>query len=379
MNSARMEADFTAHLQELEKLPNIMQQKLEDIRIAQIPQAPPHGAIERAGIKVDYNFALRHYLDGAESVCSEMLTPSEPSPQVSSFDPTSCITTSKFDTAPMSAISRDEADQRSRRCTQVLVRHVGLHKTITLQIKPEDTIQTIKILVRQKIGMPKAQFDLLYSSRVLRLSDRSLEEYDIRHDATLTGVSFRPERPAAVNPPLAESIVPGRFVVLITDVKRFSLSYSQKDHLVNIPSTATISDLKYQYMEAIGGNWTTKDVVLLWNGHTLDDHTVVSTIGVDEEDPVLHALLGYDEVALNWAEEIAKAVRITAYQSMRQADNKRSMHTIEWTDVSRNRAKSERNAGKLASSSSLDAVLAIARGISHCSLADRTIWYVKYA
>ncbi|KAM0799009.1 hypothetical protein BDR22DRAFT_964252 [Usnea florida] len=360
-NSARMEADFTAHLKELEKFPDIMQQKLEDIRVAQIPQAPPHGAIERASIKVDYNFALRHYMDGAESGSSEMLTPSEPSPQVSSFDPTSCLTTSKFDTAPMSAVSGDEADQRSRRCTQVLVRHVGLQKTITLQTKPEDTIETIKLLIRQKIGMPKAQFDLLYSSHVLRLSDRSLEEYNIPHDATLTCVSLRPERPAAANPPLAESIVPGR------------------DHLVNVPSNATISDLKYRYTEAIGGNWTTKDVVLLWNGHNLDEDTVVSTIGVDEEDPVLHALLRYDEVTLNWAEEIAKAVGITTYQSMRQADNERSMHTIEWTDASRNIAKSERNAGKLASSSSLDAVLAIARGISHCSFGDRTIWYVKYA
>lgn len=122
-----------------------------------------------------------------------------------------------------------------------------------------------------------------------------------------------------------------------------------------------------------------KDVVLFWNGHKLDDNTVVSTIGVDEEDPVLHALLRYDEVALNWAEEIAKAVAITAYQSMRQAEKIRSMHTIEWTDVKRNCVKLEQNAGKLASSSSLDAVLAMARGISHCSLADRTIWYVKYA
>ena len=373
-----MEADFTAHLEELKKLPDILRQ-MEDIRDAQVPQAPPHGAIERAGIKVDYTFALRHYMDGAESVCSEMMTPSEPSPQVSSFDPTSSITTSNFDTAPMSPIFGDEADQRSRRCTQVLVRHVGFHKTITLQTKPDDTIETIKILVRQKTGMPNAQFDLLYSSRILRLRDWSLEEYNIPHDATLTCVSFRPGQSSALNPPLATSIVPERFVVLITDVKRFSLSYSQRDHLINVPSNATISDLKYQYTDALGGNWTMKDVVLLWNGHKLEDHTVVSTIGVDEEDPVLHALLRYNEVALHWAEEIAKAVGITAYQSMRQADNKRSMHTIEWTDVSRNHAKSERNAGKLASSSSLDAVLAISRGISHCSSADRTIWYVKYA
>ena len=374
-----MEADLTAHLKELEKLPDILRQ-MEDIRAAQIPQAPPHGAIERAGVKVDYTFALRHYMDGAESICSEMMTPNAPSLQVSSFEPTNSITTSRFDTAPMFQTVGDEADQTSRGCTQVLVRNVGLYKTITLQTKPEYTINTIKILVREKIGMPNAQFDLLYSSHILRLLDRSLEEYDIPHDATLMCVSFRPGRSPAINPPPAMSVSPERLVVLITDVKRFSLSYSQRDHLIGVSSDATISDLKSQYTDALSGNWTAKDVVLIWKGHILEDSTIVSnTIDIDEEDPVLHALLRYDEVVLHWDKEIAAAVAITAYQSMKQAEKKRSMHTIEWSDKSKGNANSNRNARKLASRSSLDAILALSREDPCCPFRDRTIWYVRYS
>ena len=373
-----MEADLTAHLKELEKLPDILRQ-MEDIRAAQIPQAPPHGAIERAGVKVDYTFALRHYMDGAESMCSEMMTPNAPSLQVSSFEPTNSITTSRFDTAPMFQTFGDEADQNFRKCTQVLVRNVGLHKTITLQTKPEYTIDTIKILVREKIGMPNAQFDLLYSCHILRLLDRSLEEYDIPHDATLMCVSFRSGRSPAINPRLAMSVSPERLVVLITDVKRFSLSYSQRDHLIGVSPDATISDLKSQYTDALSGNWTVKDVVLIWKGHQLSDNILVSAIGIDEEDPVLHALLRYDEVILHWDKEIAAAVAITAYQSMKQAEKKRSKHTIEWSDKSKGSANSNWNARKLASRSSLDAILALSREDPCCPFRDRTIWYVRYA
>ena len=369
-----MEADLAAHLEELEKLPDILQQ-MEDIRAAQIPPATPHGAMERAGVRVDYTFALRHYMDGAESICSGMMTPTEPSPQISSFEPTDSITTSRFYTASVG----DEVGQGSRRCTQVLVRNVGLHRTITLQTKPEYTIGTIKVFVRQKIGMPNAQFDLLYSSSILRLPDRSLEEYNIPHDATLTCVSFRPERPSVVNRPLATSISPERLVVLITDVKRFSLSYSQRDQLIDVFPHTTVSDLKYKYTDALGGNWTAEDVVLIWKGHILKDSTMVSAIGIEEEDPVLHALLRYDTVALHWDKEIARAVAVTAYQSMQQAEIQRSMHTIEWIERPKGNGDSNRHAGKLASISSLDAILAFSRRSSSCSFEDGTIWYVRYA
>lgn len=369
-----MEADLAAHLEELEKLPDILQQ-MEDIRAAQIPPATPHGAMERAGVRVDYTFALRHYMGGAESIRSEMMTPTEPSPQISSFEPTDSITTSRFFTAPIG----DEVDQGSRRCTQILVRNVGFHRTITLQTKPEYTIETIKSLVREKIGIPNAQFDLLYSSSILRLTDRSLEECNIPHDATLTCVSLRPERSSVVHRSLARLNSTERSVVLITDVKRFSLSYSQRDQLIDVSHDTTVSDLKDKYTDALGGNWTAEDVVLIWKGHILKDSTMVSAIGIEEEDPILHALLRYDAVALQWDKEIARAVAVTAYQSMQQAENKRSSHTIEWIERPKANGDSNGHAGKLTSGSSLDAILAFSRETSRCSSGDGTIWYVRYA
>lgn len=369
-----MEADLAAHLEELEKLPDILQQ-MEDIRAAQIPPATPHGAMERAGVRVDYTFALRHYMDGAESICSGMMTPTEPSPQVSSFEPTDSITTSMFYTAPIG----DEVCQSSRRCTQILVRNVGLHRTITLQTRPEYTIGTIKVLVREKIGMPNAQFDLLYSSCILRWPDRSVEEYNIPHDATLTCVSFRPERPCVLYRPLATSISTERLMVLITDVKRFSLSYSQRDQLIDASPNSTVSDLKDKYTDALGGNWATEDVILIWKGHILKSSTVVSAIGIEEEDPVLHALLRYDAVALHWDQEIARAIAVTAYQSMQQAENKRSMHTIEWIERPKGNGDANRDAGKLATSTSLDTILAFSREASRSSCGDGAIWYVRFA
>lgn len=376
-STAKMEADLTAHLEELEKLPEILQQ-MEDIRAAQIPLATPHGAIERASIRVDYTFALRHYMDDAVSMCSEIMTPAAPSLQVSSFEPTDSITTSRFHTAPVSQTFGDEAGQSSR-CTQILVRNVGLHRTIILQTKPEYTIETIKILVREKIGMPNAQFDFLYSSRTLGSPGRSLEEYKIPHDATLTCVSFRPERPPGVNPPQALSVFPERLMVLITDVKRFSLSYSQRDHLIDVHPNATVSVLKSQYTDALGGNWTVEDVVLIWKGHNLQNNTMVSAIGIEEDDLVLHALLRYDAVSLHWEKEIARISEVTAYQSMQQAEKQRSMHTIEWVETPKEKGTSNRHAGQLASNSSLDAILAFSRGVSRCPFGDGTIWYVRYA
>ena len=183
---------MTAHLQELKKLPEILQQ-MEDLKAAQLPQASPHGAIDRAGIRIDYTFALRHYTDSAASIYSDMNTPSAPSLQVSALETGSSQLTSRFYTAPMSQTSSGNICQSSRKCTQVLVRNVGLHKTMAFQVIPEHTIGTIKSLICERIGLENAEFELLYSSHVLDSPEKSIDEYGIPHDATLTCISFRPD------------------------------------------------------------------------------------------------------------------------------------------------------------------------------------------
>ena len=182
---------MNAHLQELEKLPGILEH-LEDLKATQLPQAAPHGELDRAGIKIDYSFALRHYVDSATSICSNINTLSTPSFQVSALETSSSQLTSKFYTAPTSQSSNGEAGQTSRKCTQILVRNVGPHKTMALQVVPDQTIRMINSLICERIGLENAEFELLYSGRVLYSVDKSIDGYRIPHDATLTGISFRP-------------------------------------------------------------------------------------------------------------------------------------------------------------------------------------------
>lgn len=101
VSTARIEEDVAAQRQALSKLPEILQQ-MEDLKAAQLPQALPHGAVDRAGIKIDLGFALRRHTDDAASICSDMKTPSAPSLQVSAFETSSGPLTSRFYTAPES-------------------------------------------------------------------------------------------------------------------------------------------------------------------------------------------------------------------------------------------------------------------------------------
>ena len=75
----------------------IMQMEMEDVRAAQLPVAPRLVDIERAALRTDYKFALRHFLDDARS--EGTITPS-PSMQVSSLcDSNSLIVSTLYHTA----------------------------------------------------------------------------------------------------------------------------------------------------------------------------------------------------------------------------------------------------------------------------------------
>ena len=176
---------MVTHLQELEKLPEILDQ-LEDLKAAQLPQAAAHGAIDRADIRIDYRFALRHYLDSAASLYSGLNTSLAPSFRVSALEISTSQLTSKFYTAPMSQTNNGENRQTCRKCTRIFVRNVELYNTLVFQIVPEHTIVTVKALVRGRIGLENAKFELLYSSRIWYSMEKSIEEYRIRHDSTLT-------------------------------------------------------------------------------------------------------------------------------------------------------------------------------------------------
>ena len=248
---------MATYRKELERLPEILEQ-LEDLKAAQLPQAAPHGAIDRAGIKIDYRFALRHYVDSAASICSGMSTPSG-SFQVSALETSSYQMTSKFYTAPMSQASNSGEPLPSRKCTQILVRNVGLHKTMAFQVVPEHTIEQIKSLVCERIGLENAEFELLYSSRVLYSSDKSIDEYGIPHDATLTCISFKPNH----SPP-----APYKEMSRVW-MRTLILGSYREDFCLSIGRETLVHELKF--MNAAQLKRPLSDFCLIFGGQVLEE------------------------------------------------------------------------------------------------------------
>ena len=228
---------------------------MEDLKAAQLPQALPHGAVDRAGIKIDYGFALRRHTDDAASICSDVNTPSAPSVQVSTFESSNGQLTSRFYTAPESQGSNCIDRQTSRKCTQILVRNVGLYRTIALQVIPDHTIDTVKSLVRERIGLDIAEFELLYSSRVLDPSDRSIADYGIPHDATLTCISFRLNQPP---PPITPQEI---YIKTLTD----------KTYQLSVNSHTKVCEVKEMHVNQQRGDLEVAGIRFIYRGQILEN------------------------------------------------------------------------------------------------------------
>lgn len=146
-------------------MPAILQE-LEDVKAAQMPGSRPHADIDRAKVTVDYSFSLRNYLDNGASSSSDSILAITPSFQVSSFDPTNSILTSRYYTALVSQPTNTGIHtNRTMRedtalCTQIFIRNIALFKTMILQVDPSHSINNVKVVVRVKIGFPNAEFDL---------------------------------------------------------------------------------------------------------------------------------------------------------------------------------------------------------------------------
>ena len=278
VSTARIEEDVAAQRQALSKLPEILQQ-MEDLKAAQLPQALPHGAVDRAGIKIDYGFALRRHTDDAASICSEINTPSAPSLQVSAFESSNAQLTSRFYTAPESQGSNCIDRQTSRKCTQILVRNVGLYKTIALQVMPDHTIDTIKSLVRERIGLDIAEFELLHSSRVLDSSDRSIADYGLPHDATLTCISFRLNQPP---PPLILQ------EIYLKDLLGNTYQLFVTNH-------TTVHEVKEMHIEQEGRVLRAADIRLIYWGQQLQNYRRLYEDGIGPGSTV-YLILRYRSV-----------------------------------------------------------------------------------
>ena len=232
---------------------------MEDNKAAQLPPAAPHGALDRAGLRIDYKFALRHHLDSAASH-SAIKTPSTPSFQVSALETSSSLLISGYYTAPTSQTT-GESRRPSRKCTQILVCNVGSYQTMAFQVAPEYTIEKIKSLVRERISLENAKFELLYSGSVLCSSDKSIDEYGIPHDATLTCISFRP------------TTLPLALVIMSLTGNTFRLS---------VKPNSLIRQIKEMCADRLAIPQL-DDIRLVYEGNPLGDHLRLSDYGVGNE------------------------------------------------------------------------------------------------
>ena len=183
----RIEADIV-ELQE--KLPAILEQ-LEEVRENQLSKAQAHRDTDRAGVSIDYSFALRHYLGDAASVVTSLATPMAPSLQVSSFEASNSGITSTFRTAPTDLASQSGLAVIPERCTQLFIRNFANIRTLVLHVEPDNTVEAIKDKIRKQVGLCNARFGLTHAGRVLDDAE-SLDDYNIAHNSNLTCVSFQP-------------------------------------------------------------------------------------------------------------------------------------------------------------------------------------------
>ena len=77
------EAEYRRELEE--KLPAISK-GLEDLRAAQVPEGLPHSESDRAEVRYDATYTLRHYLDSAASILTANPPIETPSMQISDID-----------------------------------------------------------------------------------------------------------------------------------------------------------------------------------------------------------------------------------------------------------------------------------------------------
>ena len=103
-----------------ERFPVVTSQ-LDDVRESQLPRAMVHTDADRAAVSTDYNFALRHYLDDAASIITEVATLTTPSVQISSLGTFSGYTSSVFWTAPTQAATDTRLKMVAEGCTQLLI------------------------------------------------------------------------------------------------------------------------------------------------------------------------------------------------------------------------------------------------------------------
>ena len=194
---AIIKEELAAYTQELEtKLPGIMEQ-LEDLKALQGPHPPEHDAQDRSMVKEDFTYALRHYLDGASSICSDWTDRSTPSFQVSSFQPTNSLRTTVYQTAKTHLTAEAGNAAETSDCISLFIS--GMGRTAFVRIQPCALLSDLKNSIQRIIELPGTELNLMHQGRLVSENDNSLKELGINHNSRLT-CTFKHKRPLTPPP-----------------------------------------------------------------------------------------------------------------------------------------------------------------------------------
>lgn len=163
----------------------------EESEDTQLPQAQGHTAADRDTISTDYALTLRRYLNDTASPDTDTVTSTTPSMEVSSIETSDTGGATYYRTAPTHPTGEPGLTTIPEQCNQLFLRNFATSDTMLIHANPSYLVKEDKDIMRQRLKLPNAQFELTHSGRVLS-PDKTLDDCNIAHNSTLTCVSFPP-------------------------------------------------------------------------------------------------------------------------------------------------------------------------------------------
>ena len=149
---------------------------IENEKAGIIP-AKPHTDLDRAVVRFDPGYQMRHYIDSSCSLLSEAISCPAPSMQVSSYLESTIHTSDSFVTARTELEQRDYPHILVKGLPNIAVSFLSLHRS--------HTVKDIKRMMAARIALPESSLRLSYRDTILNDVEATLESLDISQGTTL--------------------------------------------------------------------------------------------------------------------------------------------------------------------------------------------------
>jgi hypothetical protein len=151
---------------------------IENEKAGNIP-AKPHTDLDRAVVRFDPGYQMRHYIDSSCSLLSEAISYPAPSMQVSSHLDSTMDTSDSFVTARMELEQTEYphivVDGLPDIAASFLLPFYGTH-----------IVKDIQIMIASKIALPESSLRISYGDTILNDPEATLDSLNITHGTTLS-------------------------------------------------------------------------------------------------------------------------------------------------------------------------------------------------